>query len=110
VTQPSRSVNANWTRCRRPSHRPSRRPHVLRKTLVNFLAQRDEFIVLGEAGEGNGAVRLAFELQPDVLLLDLNMPGRSGLEALPEIRAKAHERQVLVLTGTRRRNGILRRR
>ena len=72
---------------------------VLRKTLVNFLSQRDEFIVLGEAGDGDGALRLALELQPDVLLLDLNMPGRGGLEVLPEIRAKAPNVKVLVLTG-----------
>lgn len=72
---------------------------MLRKTLVNFLSQRDDFVVVGEAGEGNGAIRLAVELQPDILLLDLNMPGKSGLEALPEIREKAPNVRVLVLTG-----------
>ncbi|MCC6802212.1 MAG: protein kinase [Anaerolineae bacterium] len=72
---------------------------MLRKTLINFLSQRDEFVIVGEEGEGNGAVRLAVELQPDILLLDLNMPGKSGLEALPEIREKAPNVRVLVLTG-----------
>ncbi len=72
---------------------------VLRKTLVSYLSQRDEFIVVGEASDGDSALALAVDLQPDVLLLDLNMPGKSGLEALPEIRAQAPSVKVLVLTG-----------
>lgn len=100
VTQPARPVSVSLEAGQPPLRIALADDHtVLRKTLVNFLAQRDEFIVLGEASEGNGAVRLAVELQPDVLLLDLNMPGRSGLEALPEIRAKAPNVKVLVLTG-----------
>ena len=72
---------------------------VLRKTLVEFLSQRDEFVVVGEAGNGADALQIALDLQPDVLLLDLNMPGRSGLDVLPEIRQRAPNVSVLVLTG-----------
>ncbi len=72
---------------------------VLRKTLINFLSQRDEFVVVGEAGNGADALQIALDLQPDVLLLDLNMPGRSGLDVLPEIRQRVPQVMVLVLTG-----------
>ena len=99
-TQGAQSVHAPVAQERPPLRVALADDHtVLRKTLVNFLSQRDEFIVLGEASDGNGALRLALELQPDVLLLDLNMPGRGGLDVLPEIKAKAPNVKVLVLTG-----------
>lgn len=97
-TQPSQSVHAPAERA--PLRIALADDHaVLRKTLVNFLSQRDEFVVVGEAGEGDGALRLATELQPDILLLDLNMPGKGGLDVLPDIRAQAPNVKVLVLTG-----------
>jgi serine/threonine protein kinase/DNA-binding CsgD family transcriptional regulator len=72
---------------------------ILRKTLVNFLSQRDEFMVVGEAGDGETALQQTLALTPDVLVLDLNMPGKGGLDVIPEIRAKAPSVRVLVLTG-----------
>ncbi len=72
---------------------------VLRKTLINLLSQRDEFIVVGEAGDGQTALDLALQIQPDVLLLDLNMPIKGGLDILPDIRRQAPNVKVLVLTG-----------
>lgn len=72
---------------------------ILRKTLVNFLSQRDEFMVVGEAGDGETALQQTLALTPNVLLLDLNMPGKGGLDVIPEIRAKAPSVRVLVLTG-----------
>ncbi|MBI1259640.1 MAG: protein kinase [Chloroflexi bacterium] len=99
-TQPAQSVHAPSPQERPPLRVALADDHtVLRKTLVNFLSQRDEFLVLGEASDGNGALRLAVELEPDVLLLDLNMPGRGGLDVLPEIKEKAPNVKVLVLTG-----------
>ncbi len=99
-TQPARPVQPTAEAERAPLRLALADDHtVLRKTLVNLLSQRDQFIVVGEAGDGNGALRIAVELQPDVLLLDLNMPGRSGLDVLPEIRANAPNVKVLVLTG-----------
>jgi DNA-binding NarL/FixJ family response regulator len=55
--------------------------------------------VVGEARDGNEAVAEAKRLQPDVILLDLSMPGRSGFDALPEIRQVAPAAQVIVLSG-----------
>jgi two-component system nitrate/nitrite response regulator NarL len=54
--------------------------------------------VIGEASDGAEAVALARELAPDVLVLDLNMPGVSGLEALREISHSDPEIQAVVLT------------
>jgi DNA-binding NarL/FixJ family response regulator len=55
--------------------------------------------LVGEAGDGDEAIAEAERLQPDVVLLDLSMPRRTGLEALPEIRRVAPNAQVIVLSG-----------
>ena len=55
--------------------------------------------VAGEAGDGDEAVLEARRLQPDVILLDLAMPNRSGLEALPDLRLVAPDAQIVVLSG-----------
>jgi DNA-binding NarL/FixJ family response regulator len=55
--------------------------------------------VAGEAGDGDEAVFEATRLQPDVILLDLAMPNRSGLEALPDLRRVAPDAQIVVLSG-----------
>jgi len=58
------------------------------------------FEVVGEAGDGLEAIDKARELQPDVILLDLSMPGMSGLEALPRLRSEAPCCEVVVLTAS----------
>ena len=55
--------------------------------------------VVGEAPDGNQAVSEAKRLQPDVVLLDLSMPHRTGLEALPEIKEVAPAAKVIVFSG-----------
>jgi DNA-binding NarL/FixJ family response regulator len=55
--------------------------------------------VVGEAADGNDAIVEAIRLQPDVTLLDLAMPKRSGLEALSELRRQAPEARIIVLSG-----------
>lgn len=72
---------------------------VLRSALANYLAGHDDFIIVGEASDGAEAVEMAVDLQPDVLLLDLNMPTLDGLAALPLIRSRAPDVKVLILTG-----------
>ena len=63
------------------------------------LDQHDGIEVVGEARNGIEAVELAARLQPDVVLLDLTMPGKDGLEALPELRVAAPEMRVGILSG-----------
>lgn len=55
--------------------------------------------VVGEAADGNEAIVEATRLQPRVIVLDLAMPNRSGLEALPELRAVAPDAQIVVFSG-----------
>lgn len=71
---------------------------VLRSGLALLLNSQKEFIVVGEASTGLAVIALAEELQPDLILLDLNMPGLSGLEALPTLRQKSSNSRILILT------------
>ncbi len=71
---------------------------VLRAGLKSLLTAEPDLEVVGEAGDGAMCVELAADLHPDVLLMDINMPTCSGLEALPLIRERAPECKVLALT------------
>jgi len=71
---------------------------VVRDGLCSMFDRDPEFDVLGEAGDGAEAVRLAQELRPDVILMDLRMPGMDGVTAITELAAKGVTARVLVLT------------
>ncbi len=72
---------------------------LLRRMLVSYLQSNDDIIIVGEASDGDIALEQTLANKPDLLLLDLNMPSRGGLEILPEIRKQAPDVKVLVLTG-----------
>ena len=55
--------------------------------------------VVGEAGDGRTGLEVIARLQPDVVLLDLSMPGIDGLEAIPEIRARSPDSAIVVFSG-----------
>lgn len=71
---------------------------VVRDGLKLILETEDDFEVVGEAGDGAKAVQLAEELQPDVILMDLRMPGMDGLQAIEQIHAKQPKIAVVILT------------
>ena len=74
--------------------------HPLTRAALVGLLEQHSFPVVGEAGDGAEAIDRARELQPDLVLLDLTMPGMGGLEALPKVRAAAPACEVVVLTAS----------
>jgi len=71
---------------------------VVREGLKLILETSEQFHVIGEAENGKVAVELAMELQPDVILMDLNMPVMSGLEAIEQLHARDCRIPVVILT------------
>jgi two-component system, NarL family, response regulator NreC len=71
---------------------------VLRAGLRMLLDAQPDIQVIGEAGSGGEVLELAAALQPDLILLDLAMPGLGGLEALPLLRKECSAARILILT------------
>jgi DNA-binding NarL/FixJ family response regulator len=69
-----------------------------RAGLGALVASLDGMVVVGNATDGDEAIALALDLQPDVVLMDLNMPGRNGIEATRAIVSAAPHIAVLILT------------
>jgi DNA-binding NarL/FixJ family response regulator len=71
---------------------------VVREGLCAFLDLQDGIEVVGEAADGREAVREAERLGPDVVLMDLVMPNLDGVQAMHELRTRAPQARVVVLT------------
>ena len=71
---------------------------IVREGLRMILETQGDLVVVGEASDGEMAVRLTEELQPSVVLMDLRMPGLDGLGAIEGIRAKWPHTQIVILT------------
>jgi DNA-binding NarL/FixJ family response regulator len=71
---------------------------LVREGIRSSLLRHPSIQIAGEAADGNEAVRKAKRLCPDVVLMDLNMPGMSGLEATPLIRKHCPDTRVIALT------------
>lgn len=81
--------------------------HPLTRSALSGLLEQNSFSVVGEAADGREAIERARELQPDLVLLDLSMPGFDGLEALPRLRAAAPGSEVVVLTASGTEENLL---
>ncbi len=82
--------------------------HPLTQEALASLLVQHGFEIVAQASSGEEAIRQAAKQQPDLVLLDLSMPGMSGLEALPEIRRVAPGSEVVVLTASGTEENLLR--
>ena len=73
---------------------------VVRIGVRNMLSEQDGFDVVGDATDGDEAITQTLELEPDILLLDLQMPRLPGLEAMRAIMSGTPTVKILLLTST----------
>jgi DNA-binding NarL/FixJ family response regulator len=76
------------------------------EALEAILGGDERIDVIGQAGDGREAVRLAAELHPDVVLMDISMPVMDGIEAAQAIRTGTSGTDVLMLTGSNSRTDV----
>jgi DNA-binding NarL/FixJ family response regulator len=82
--------------------------HVVRRGLVFFLKTQKDIEIAGEAKNGAEAVQLADSLRPDLILMDLMMPVKDGIEATKEIKKKhGNDIQILMLTSFSDQNHVI---
>ena len=81
--------------------------HLIRSGLKLLLGSNETLSIVGEASDGASALLLAEQLQPDILLLDLAMPGMDGLECLRELKRRNLPTRVIVLTMFEDENYVL---
>ena len=81
--------------------------HPLTRDALASLLDQGGFEVVGEAADGAEALELARSLQPDLVLLDLSMPGLDGLSALPRLRSACGDCEVVVLTASGTEENLL---
>jgi two-component system NarL family response regulator len=72
--------------------------NLFREGLVGLLSGYPDLTVVGEAGTARGAIEKAVELNPDLILLDISLPDRSGIDALIDILALRPEIKIIMLT------------
>jgi DNA-binding NarL/FixJ family response regulator len=71
---------------------------VFRKGIAAVIASETDLIVIAEASSGEQAVKLCSQYRPDIVLMDLRLPGMSGIDAMIAVRAKCAEARIIILT------------
>jgi len=71
---------------------------IVRNGIKNELSHHEDIVVIGEAVNGDESLQQALRLQPDVLLLDINMPGLRAIEVVRELRKREGKTKVLILS------------
>src|SRR5687767_13036158 len=79
----------------------------VREGIRSFLSDLPDFEVVGEASSGVEALKLAEQHEPDFILLDINMPGINGLEAVGQLRKSTPDAKILILTVHNSREYVL---
>ena len=80
---------------------------IVRVGLKQVLEQSGEFEVVGQAADGEEAVRVAADVSPDVVVMDVMMPKKDGVEACREIMESAPETRVLMLTASTEEDAVV---
>lgn len=71
---------------------------LMRKGIRQLLELEENFNIVGEVGSGSEGINLALQTQPDLIILDLNMKGLSGLDTLEILRAEGIDARIVILT------------
>jgi DNA-binding NarL/FixJ family response regulator len=79
---------------------------IVRSGMVNMLNSYDDFDVIADTGDGESALELHDRLKPDITLLDIFMPGMSGIECLRSIKKKSPNSKVLMLSSSEKVNDL----
>jgi DNA-binding NarL/FixJ family response regulator len=74
----------------------------VRYLVGSILSSEPRVTIVAEAGDANAGLALAKVHQPDVIVLDVGLPGRSGLDVIPDLLAAAPRARVIVLSGDHR--------
>ena len=80
---------------------------IVREGLESMLKDSEEFEVVGSARDGVEAVKAASELSPDVIVMDVMMPGKDGVEACREIMESAPDTRVVMLTASTEEDAVI---
>ena len=80
---------------------------MVREGIRSSLAANPRFQIVGEAGDGEEAVRMTKKLAPDIVLMDINMPRTNGLEATEKLSREAPKAKVLILTMHNKKEYVL---
>lgn len=79
---------------------------LFRLGLVSLLGEMEDFIVVGEAGDGREALEVIRKTQPDVVLIDINMPVLDGIETVAALRKVDQNTRVIMLTISRQNDDL----
>jgi len=81
--------------------------NITRTGLRLTLEQEPKFAIVGEAGDGGTAVKMAIDLRPDVVLMDIGLPVMSGIEAAASIKAEAPDCRIIMLTSRELKEDVM---
>lgn len=76
--------------------------HMLRKAMVQLIELNDDLKVLADVGNGNDALELIKTYEPDIAILDIEMPGMTGIEVLAESKALKLQTKIIIVTTFKR--------
>lgn len=76
--------------------------HMLRKAMVQLIELNDDLKVLADVGNGNEALELIKTYKPDIAILDIEMPGKTGIEVLAESKTLKLQTKIIIVTTFKR--------